>query len=216
VDGVHDLGGMQGFGPVVPERDGRPFHEPWEGRTHGMLLGVGMSRGIRGFRFWIESMGNDAYLNSSYYEHWLHAVEQILLLAGDLVPGELDAAVAAERVVDARWDQPDAAAVVPLFLCSPPDHGRPPPPVGRFAAGDRVRVARLVTSEHNRVPRYVRGVEGVVESISGEEPLEEGLDHGPPQPVYSVAFDAGELWGDGADPDVEVVIDLFEQYLEPA
>jgi nitrile hydratase len=207
---------MQGFGAVVRGPDEGPWHEAWEGRTHGMLFGVGMSRGIRGFRYWIEAMGNDEYLSTAYYEHWLHALEQILRNSGDLVEGELDAAVAAGRTATERWEQPEAAAIVPALLCSSPGHGRPAPPEGRFAAGDRVRVTRLVTSEHNRVPRYVRGAQGVVESVSGEEPLEEGIDHGDPQPVYSVAFDAGALWADGAEPDVEVVIDLFEQYLEPA
>jgi nitrile hydratase len=207
---------MQGFGPVVAERDEPPFHEPWEGRTHGMLLGVGMARGIRGFRYWIESMGNDEYLSGSYYEHWLHAVEQILLQTGDLTEGELDASVAAGRTPTERLEQPDAAAIVPMLLHRAPDHGRAAPPAGRFSTGQHVRVARLVTSEHNRVPRYVRGVAGVVESVSGEEPLEEGLDHGAPQPVYAVSFAAADLWADGAEADVEVVIDLFEQYLEPA
>jgi nitrile hydratase len=207
---------MEGFGPVAAERDEPPFHEPWEGRTHGMMLGVAMARGILGFRYWIESMGNQEYLSTSYYEHWLHAIEVMLRGSGDLEAGELDAAVAAGRVPGERWDQPDAAAIVPMFLNSPPDHGRPAPPTGRFGVGDRVRVARRVTHEHNRVPRYVRGAAGVVESVSGHEPLEEGIEFGPPEPVYSVAFDASDLWADGVEPDVEIVIDLFEKYLEPA
>ena len=216
VDGVHDLGGMQGFGPVVTEPHEPPFHEPWEGRTHGMMFGLAMARGIRGFRWWIESMGNDAYLSTSYYEHWLHAIEHILLDAGALQPGELDAAVGAERVPTTRWEAPEAAALVPKFLAEPIRPARPAPPDGQFTAGDRVRVTRFVTSEHNRVPRYLRGVEGVVESAAGAEPLEEGIDRGDPQPVYSVAFAADDLWGDEAEANTEVIIDLFEKYLEPA
>ena len=77
-----------------------------------------------------------------------------------------------------------------------------------------MRVARFVTSEHNRVPRYVRGVEGTIESPAGAEPLEEGIDRGADQPVYSVAFAARDLWGDEADAGLDVVVDLFEQYLE--
>ena len=207
---------MQGFGPVVTERDEPPFHEPWEGRTHGMMFGVAVARGILGFRWWIESMGNDAYLSTSYYEHWLHAVEQMLLVSGDLAAGELDAAAAQGLTPTDRREDPDAAAAVPLILASPPPTGRPTPPAGQFTTGDRVRVVRFVTSEHNRVPRYVRGVVGVVESVSGEEPLEEGIEHGPPQPVYSVAFAARDLWGDEAEPGTDVVVDLFEKYLEPA
>ncbi len=214
MDGVHDLGGMQGFGAVATEVDEPPFHEQWEGRTHGMLFGVGMARGIRGFRWWIESMGNDAYLTTTYYEHWLHAAEQILLDSGDLQPGEVDAAVAAGAVPTTRREDPEAAAVIPVFLASPGQDHRPAPPVGRFAVGDAVRVTRFVTSEHNRVPRYVRDRVGTIESVSGEEPLEEGIDFGAPQPVYTVAFAAAELWGAGAERDGEVLIDLFEQYLQ--
>ncbi|HJR25878.1 MAG TPA: nitrile hydratase subunit beta, partial [Acidimicrobiales bacterium] len=199
MDGVHDLGGMQGFGPVVIEPDEPPFHEPWEGRTHGMMLGVAVARGPRGFRWWIESMGNDAYLSTSYYEHWLHSVEQILIASGDLASGELDGALAQGRTPNERREDPDAAAAIPRLLSNPPLTGRATPPKGRFATGDRVRVVRFVTSEHNRVPRYVRGVVGTIESPAGEQPLAEGIEHGPPQPVYSVAFTAGDLWGDEAE-----------------
>jgi nitrile hydratase len=143
-------------------------------------------------------------------------VEQILLRTGDLAEGELDAAVAAGRVPMERVDQPEVAALVPVLLHRSPAPARSERPAGRYAPGDRVRVARRVTSEHNRVPRYVRGATGVVESVAGDEPLEEGIDHGPPQPVYSVSFAADDLWADGADADVDVVLDLFETYLEPA
>lgn len=216
MDGVHDLGGMDGFGAVVTEADEPPYHEPWEGRVHGMMFGVAVARGIRGFRWWIESMGNLEYLSTSYYEHWLHSVEQILVNAGELAPGELDAAAAAGLAPTDRRDDPDAAAFTPTLLLAVPDHGRPAPPQGRYAAGDRVRVTRSVTSGHNRVPRYIRGVEGVVESVSGNEPLEEGVDYGDPQPVYAVCFTSTELWGDRAEPATDLVLDVFEKYLEPA
>ena len=216
MDGVHDMGGVDGFGAVVTEADEPPFHEPWEGRVHGMMFGVAAARGIRGFRWWIESMGNVEYLSTSYYEHWLHSVEQILVQAGELAPGELDAAVASGLSPTERREDPAGAEFAATVLLGVPDHGRPAPPQGRFAVGDRVRVTRSVTVEHNRVPRYVRGVEGVVESVSGNEPLEEGIDYGEPQPVYAVCFAASDLWCDRAEPGTELVIDLFEKYLEPA
>jgi nitrile hydratase beta subunit len=216
MDGAHDLGGMDGFGAVVTEPDEPPYHEPWEGRVNGMMFGVAVGRGIRGFRWWIESMGNVEYLSTSYYEHWLHAIEQVLVRTGDLAPGELDAAVAAGLGPGERRDDPDAAAAVPMLLLGVPDHGRAVPPPGRFAVGDRVRVTRSVTREHNRVPRYVRGVEGVIESVSGNEPLEEGIEFGDRQPVYAVCFESSDLWGARAEPGADLVIDLYEKYLEPA
>src|SRR3979490_2259125 len=72
VDGIHDMGGMEGFGPVVAEAGEPPFHEPWEGRVHGMMLALATKRGISSFRYLIETMGNERYLRTPYYEHWLH------------------------------------------------------------------------------------------------------------------------------------------------
>jgi nitrile hydratase len=217
VDGIHDMGGMEGFGPVVVEADEPPFHEPWEGRVHGMMLAVVTKRSITGFRHRIESMGNDYYLSSPYYEHWLHALESSCIANGDVEAGEVDQRAASGDVVvpSGRTDADHAAMLRMIFR--PFKEARDPAPDGaRFGAGDRVRVTRTVTPEHNRVPRYIRGAEGVVESVAGATSLEEGPDFGPPMAVYHVEFDAAELWGPGGEPGASVLVDVYEKYLEAA
>jgi len=76
VDGVHDLGGMHGFGPVPIEVDEPLFHEPWEGRVWAMWSAIGATT-IDRFRFTIEQMPPARYLASSYYERWLWAIERL-------------------------------------------------------------------------------------------------------------------------------------------
>src|SRR5271154_580362 len=71
MNGIHDLGGMQGFGPVVREKDEPVFHAEWERRTFGLLTAtLALQRwNIDEFRHAIERMGAAHYLESSYYEH---------------------------------------------------------------------------------------------------------------------------------------------------
>ncbi|MCU1463192.1 MAG: Nitrile hydratase [Acidimicrobiales bacterium] len=217
MDGIHDMGGMEGFGPVVTEADELPFHEPWEGRVHGVMLAYATKRGIANFRSRIETMGNDYYLASPYYEHWLHAVEDACVEHGDVQRGEVEARAAAGAVTVPRGrSDPDHAEML-RSIFRPFKGTRDPAPEGaRFRAGDRVRVVRTVTHAHNRVPRYVRGVAGIVESVAGGAPLEEGPAYGDVMAVYHVEFAATALWGDGAERGATVIVDVYEKYLEPA
>jgi len=96
MNGIHDLGGMQGFGPVVREKDEPVFHAEWERRTFGLLTAtLALQRwNIDEFRHAIERMGAAHYLESSYYEHWLHAIETLLIEKGVISRKELDAKIA--------------------------------------------------------------------------------------------------------------------------
>src|SRR5438067_8065720 len=87
VDGIHDLGGTQGFGAVVTAGDDEtvPFSEPWEGRVHGMMLSLALAGKLHGsFRYAIERMDPVEYLESSYYEHWLAGLHTLLTESGVL------------------------------------------------------------------------------------------------------------------------------------
>lgn len=87
----------------------------------------------------------------------------------------------------------------------------------RFAAGDRVRVRNVDPDHHTRMPRYVRGQQGVVVEPQGEWSLPDDRAQGVGQPrieqVYTVRFAARDLWGVGAH---SVTVDLWESYLKPA
>jgi nitrile hydratase subunit beta len=217
VDGVHDMGGMHGFGAVVAPGGELPYHEPWELRVFALHLliameGLGAGPGGRPTR---EEMDPADYLAASYFERWLWSAERRLLRKGTLAPGELDAA--AGRPAPERADPALAERGVAALREVHPMH--PAPAEARFAPGDRVRVKRMHPPGHTRCPRYVRGVAGVVERVQGADRLPDRAVYGeapPAEPVYSVAFRSEDLWGPSEEPGWTVLLDLWDSYLEPA
>jgi nitrile hydratase beta subunit len=220
MDGVHDMGGMHGFGRVVVEADEPVFHAPWEGRVRAMaaLLREQGLDNIDAFRHAIERMEPGAYLTTSYYGRWAVALETLLVEAGVLAPGELEAHLGKPASSAGPMMTPvaEAAATVPPRSASGvirPVSGSP-----RFAVGQQVRARNLHPSGHTRLPRYVRGRRGVVQRANPACIFPDTHAHGrgeDPQYVYSVRFAAAELWGEGAEPGAAVSLDLFEPYLEP-
>ncbi len=95
-------------------------------------------------------------------------------------------------------------------------HDDAPP---KFKAGDRVVARNINPPGHTRVPRYVRGRQGVIDRDHGVFvfPDTHALGQGEkPQHCYSVRFSARELWGpQGAQRDL-VFVDLWDDYLDPA
>ena len=73
MNGIHDMGGMQGFGPVEPEANEPVFHHTWEGRALALNRAMGYARlwNIDMSRAAIEKMPPDLYLTRSYYAKWL-------------------------------------------------------------------------------------------------------------------------------------------------
>jgi nitrile hydratase len=217
VDGIHDMGGMQGFGLVVPERDEPAFHEPWEGRVHGVAMALWAGDvPVGSLRRQIERIETVHYLTSSYYTHWQEALEAGLAQAGVIAPGEVEAWVerlAAGEPVPVRIDAGQAAATAAMLE---PDEPAPPPgDAHRFAVGQTVRVRRISSPQHNRCPRYIRGLSGRIERLLAPAPLPENADTGgrAQAPGYTVAFRSADLWPqDGTDH--EVLVDLWETYLE--
>ena len=219
MDGIHDMGGMQGFGPVVVDGDDRPFHEPWEGRVHGMMLALGVAGVLpAGLRYAKERIEPARYLSITYYEQWLDALETLLVQSGTLAPGELEERVAALTPGDTLPErrEPGAAEVMRSIL-QPFSVDDPEGPPARFSEGDRVVVTRHADPAHNRCPRYVRGARGWIERVRVPQVVPElhGREDGRVEHFYTVGFDASELWGDGAEPGTTVLVDLFEEYLEP-
>ncbi len=191
MDGVHDLGGLHGFGAVPIKVEEPLFAERWEGRVWAMVGTVGSRTTIDRFRFTIEQMPPADYLASRYYERWLWAIERLAAEQGLL-----------------EGDNPAARVTQP----------RPPLPVGagRFKAGERVRVGNAVTSDHTRVPRYLRRHIGTVErtACARPNPGESAATgtYGEPELVYTVVFAAADVFGPGADHTITA--DLGESDLE--
>jgi len=217
MNGIHDLGGMHGFGAVVPEPNEPVFHAAWERRAFALTLAMGalgrwnidMSRSAR------ERRSAADYLGKTYYELWLDALERLVIGANLAAPEE----IAAGRVM-----QPPApvAAVratdVGALLARGPTE-RPPRVAPLFAPGDRARARNMHPQSHTRLPRYVRGHVGVIQHVHGCHvfPDSRAIGRGDdPQWLYVICFEGRELWGADGDPNLKVSVDAFESYLEPA
>ncbi len=92
MNGIHDLGGMHGLGPIIREENEPIFHAEWERRVFAMFAGTFVFAGysVDEFRHAIEKIDPAHYLESSYYEHWLHAFEDLLIKRGIVTRQEYD------------------------------------------------------------------------------------------------------------------------------
>jgi nitrile hydratase len=210
VDGIHDLGGMHGLGPVAHSPAEPAFAAPWQAVARALLLIVAGETGVSGgqFRHSIERMEPGHYLTSDYYEHWLTAAATLAVEHGLVTSQELEAR--------AGGPFPLAGPVLaPPVVAAGPDVTEP-----RFAVGDPVRVRDWHPPGHTRCPRYVRGKPGVIVRVDGIYSVPDVEAHSTVsdrrhEPTYSVRFDAADLWHDGQH-GVSVHVDLWDSYLESA
>ena len=220
MNGVHDMGGMHGMGPIVYEKDEPVFHKPWEAKTLAMNVAMraGNKWNIDTSRYQIERIPAAEYLRMSYYEKWYVRLVELLLQTGCITRDELEhghefpgspkatPALTADRVpaVTANW-----SAAVARDVATPP----------RFREGETVRARNSHPIGHTRLPRYARGKLGVIHRNHGGFVFADLNAHSlgeKPQHLYSVRFAARELWGDGASERDSVYIDLWDDHLEPA
>jgi nitrile hydratase len=203
-----DLGGQDVQGPIVQEPEGEYFHAPWEPRVMAMVVAMGttgmsnidMNRSVR------ETLPD--YRELTYYEIWFAALE--ILAARQ---GILNASPPPPKQVLHADD------VMPRIMKGFPA-SRPATRAARFAIGARVRTVAVQPDHHTRLPAYARGKTGVIEHVHGAHvfPDTNAQRLGEsPQWLYTVAFEAKELWGAAArEPKSVVSVDAFEPYLEPA
>ena len=222
MNGAHDLGGMHGFGRINAEAEAEEpvFHADWEKRVFGLVRALGalgkwnsdMSRHAR------ERQQPVDYLRHSYYENWLAGLEKMLVEAGLATAEELTTGKAShsadealrKRVLHAQ----EAAASVARGSSAMMSADAPP----RFRPGDRVRARNRHPIGHTRQPRYVRGRVGVIHEHHGAHVFPDlsaqGVRVG--RHLYCVRFEASELWGENANGNSAVYVDLWDDYLEPA
>ena len=218
MDGIHDLGGMDGFGRIDIEPNEPVFHAGWEGRVLAMQRAM-MYAGawsIDMLRCAQERLPPQVYLGASYYERWALATECNVVERGCGGADELDAGHSLRPGKTLARTLTAAAVGEGLIRGGFERAARGP---ARFAPGDRVRAKNIHPPTHTRLPRYARGHVGTVERLHGCHvyPDSSAIDQGDdPQWLYAVRFDGRELWGPTADPTVSVSVDAFEPYLEPA
>jgi nitrile hydratase len=226
VNGVHDLGGTDGLGEIAPEADEPVFHSEWEKTVFAMLPATFAAGyfNLDQFRYGIEQMHPAEYLASRYYEHWLHTIEHHAVRAGAVDPAELDERTRhflehPEAPLPAK-ESPELIALMETVCSNGGSARREPAQPAAYSPGDRVRVADDHPFGHTRRPRYIRGRVGVVDRVHGSFVYPDTAamtGDESPQWVYTVRFEATELWGaQAADPNGSVYIDAWEPYLQAA
>jgi nitrile hydratase len=218
MNGIHDMGGMDGFGKVEPEPNEPVFHAKWEGRCLALNRAMGFTGiwTIDETRAGIEELPPDVYLTSSYYRKWAVRLENLVIERGLAGADEVKAghALRPGKTLKRKLNATD----VPNTL-SRGSYGRPAPTAARFKIGDHVRTRNIHPATHTRLPRYARGRTGVIEALRGCHVYPDTVAVGQgenPQWLYTVLFDGRELWGDDTDPSLKISIEAFEPYLEPA
>jgi nitrile hydratase len=218
MNGVHDLGGMHGFGPVEVERDEPVFHAEWEEKAFALTLAAGflgkwnldMSRSAR------EQMPAAEYLSTTYYEHWLFGLRKLLVDQGLVTARELATSRPESRAQEARvLRAADVSTALRNRLAARVDEDVPP----KFRPGDRVVARNLNPVGHTRLPRYARGRTGTIDRDHGVFTFADTNASGlgkKPQHVYSVRFGARELWGPAASIQDSVYLDLWDDHLDAA
>ena len=218
MNGVHDMGGMHGMGPIEYERKEPVFHTRWEARAFALTLAMGVWRkwNIDASRYSRELIPPAEYLRMSYYELWLTSITE-RLVASDLVTrDELESGRAAPGSTKAALAVSPADAVAAIFRVPA---SRKESVVPRFQVGEPVRARNINPVTHTRLPRYARGRAGTIYQDHGVFGFMDVNAYGlgdKPQHLYSVRFPARELWGEQAAPQDSVFVDLYDDYLEHA
>lgn len=216
MNGVHDMGGMQGLGAIIPEPvESSPFHDEWEARVHAMNVASPTRANIDAGRHQRELIPGPEYLAMTYYQKWFKGLSELLVLKGFATPEELASGQAAPGL---KRGMPHLlAAMVEPSLMRQGSYVREIAAKPLFALGDLVRTLNLNPDGHTRLPRYARGRVGVIEATHGAHVFPDSHAHGlgeDPRYLYTVRFAARELWGPAANPRDSVSLDLWEPYLE--
>jgi nitrile hydratase beta subunit len=207
MDGIHDLGGMDGFGEITVEKNEPTFHNQWEGQAFALnivAIGILQKYNADEYRHALERMNPYDYLNASYYERVFTGVASLLIEKGLISKRELVSKVSGNyplarpnAVVKNKSKDTSNAAI--------------------FSVGDRVKVQDIHTPGHTRMPAYVRGRQGKIIHVAPCFSFPNNAAHGGTlrkEPTYHVMFTSSELWNDDETNSDTVVVDLWESYLE--
>ncbi len=223
MNNAHDVGGIHGLGRVEVEPNEPVFHSDWEKVVFAIMWATTELYNIDEFRYGIERMHPVDYLSSRYYEHWLHTMGSNLVEKGYLTKDEWDARtryfLSNPDAPVPRKEDPQGVEGFVKIAYEGASARREVAAKPRFGAGDRVVAHNRNPIGHTHLARYIRGKRGVIHAVHDAYVLPDTNAHGKgenPQYCYNVAFEARELWGDTAEPNLTVYFDMWESYLEPA
>lgn len=212
MDTIHDLGGREGFGPIRwhEDDDDKLFQEPWQARTWAIcIMMIGRFQQDQTgwtpdwYRHVIERIAPGDYFAMNYFDKWAQAMMATLV----------DDGVAEIQEFVEGHSHGNAPQCVPKPLAASAEPG-----AAKYAVGDAVVMKRSIASMHTRLPGYVRGRKGVIDTCIGAEILADASAVGDirKEQLYTVRFEAADLWPEQDGRRVGVYLDLWESYLEPA
>ncbi|WP_380053015.1 nitrile hydratase subunit beta [Falsihalocynthiibacter sp. SS001] len=226
---IHDMGGRFGDGPIPEKDDNEVFHSEWEARALALNLACGAlgAWNIDASRHARECLAPKDYSAFTYYEKWLAGLTDILVEREVISRDDLDrasASIASDQPPSPAQEQHPRifrAENVLKGVTTRVPYSRDIAGAPRFVVGARVRAVpharnKSVEGGHTRLPRYAAGRVGTIELIHGAHVFPDSNAHfqgEAPEPLYAVRFTAQELWG--TDTNDEMVLDLWESYLEP-
>ena len=218
MDGVHDLGGKEGFGPIPIDASDNPFQHPWEERMWAMARAGALTEDITidWFRHAVERMVPADYLGYRYFQKWCTTYFMLFVDNGTFTLEEL------ERGKIEQPAPPAPALSLEAALAANRGSARsfqvPSDVAPRHKVGETVVTRRHMAADHTRLPAYARGARGQIIAHHGAHLLPDkgakGIHEG--EHLYTVAFTAPELWGEAADPRDSVALELWESYFVPA
>lgn len=219
MNGIHDMGGMHGFGAIPDIENETAFHHEWERRMFALNMATGALGlwNIDQSRAEMEATPAEEYLRGDdYFRRFLLRLERLAVSHGLANPSEIEAGHRVEPPSSGLTALTPERLAVNVAVGSP--SARPKTRARLFNDGDRVRARMLNPATHTRLPRYVRGHLGVVVHTHGMHvyPDHSALGRPDAEWLYSVVFDGRQVWGEECEPGCEVVVDAFEPYLEHA
>ena len=215
MDGIHDLGGRQGFGAIEVYEPEEPFHEPWEARVRGIVNAISRPSdwSIDWFRHCRELIDPTDYLTRPYFDQWLQTYAAMMVNSGVATVEELASGQAKSSAPD--LPPPMTAEDVGKKKASKSFEREIDAP-SVFTLGDSVRVKSHGVPGHTRLPAYARGRRGRIEAYHGAHIFPDANAHGEDraEPLYTVGFDAAELWPEAEGRRERVFLNMWESYLE--
>jgi nitrile hydratase len=218
MDGIHDLGGREGFGPIRWKSDehGQAFHEEWQARVWAiaMLMFAKWRRDDSGwtpdwFRHVLERIDPADYLTMNYFDKWVQSCTAVLIDEGTFDLDDFVSGVSSAR----------SAGVERLGERAEPGQTSPTGAAdAMFVIGAAVQAKSTIGAMHTRLPSYIRGRSGLIDAHHGMQPLADASARGEVkrEHLYTVVFTASELWPEATDRKDRIYIDLWESYLVPS
>ena len=218
MDGIHDLGGKQGYGPIEVDEDESPFHHDWEGREWGIAQ-CARTPGITidWWRHCRELIMPEDYLRRPYFDSWAQTDFSTYIEAGWITLDEVEADRPLANGIN--FGHPVSEMTLQQVLQEDHDHAirfdaeiESP---AAFSVGQSVVAAIHGNSGHTRLPQYVRGRRGTINAYNGAHVFPDLSAKGQKvhQHCYNVCFAAEELWPEAEGSHDKVFLDLWESYL---